>query len=300
MKAPITFLALTGLAFLSACATTGDRTVASDAGAPAAKPVANGPYRFLAFVEGDYQSGYEPNRGLADEELGAFAGREPDKKDADKYLSFLATLAASSRRGEAEKRIKEFLAENPKDKRAAFLLGALYLRTGKKELASYFFNQLEKDAEFPWKSLVYNNLGQMALEEKNRPLAINYFEKATQAEPKIAAAFVNLGALFLQSRSYGAAEKLFKEARSIDEKFEDATLGLGVSLEGQGKFDEAHALYKDYLAENRGASSVLFNDAVLLGSRLDKKQEGAELLQQYLQRGGKESAKAHEILQSWR
>lgn len=294
-------LLLSGAVLLSACATTGDRTVASEPAGPGMGPRnARIPYRFLAFVEGDYQTGYEPNRGLADEELGGFAGREPDKKDADKYLSYLATLATSSRRAEAEKKIKEFLADFPNDKRAAFLLGALYLRTGKKELASYFFTQLEKDAGFPWKSLVYNNLGLMALEEKNRPLAINYFEKATQSDPKIAAPFVNLGSLFLQSRSYGAAEKLFKEARGLDEKFEDATLGLGVSLEGQGKFDEAHALYKDYLEDNRNASSILFNDAVILGSRLDKKQEGAALLQQYLQRGGKESAKAHEILQSWR
>jgi tetratricopeptide (TPR) repeat protein len=140
----------------------------------------------------------------------------------------------------------------------------------------------------------------MALEERNRPLAIEYLEKATQSKPRIAAPFVNLGSLFLQSRSYGAAEKLFKEARVLDDRFEDATLGLGVALEGQGKFEEAVALYRDYLDDNRGASSVLFNAAVLLGSRLDKKQEGAELLQQYLQRGGKESAKAHEILQSWR
>lgn len=297
MKARLSVLALTGTLLLSACASTGERTPASTADA-GSRPT--GPYRFLAFVEGDYQTNYEPNRRLADDELEGFSGGEPDKKNADKYLAYLATLAASSRRNEAEKKIKEFLAEYPKDKRAAFLLGALYLRSGKKELASYFFNQLEKDADFPWKSLVYNNLALMALDEKNRPLAINYFEKATQSEPKIAAPFVNLGSLFLQSRSYGAAEKLFKEARSLDEKFEDATLGLGVALEGQGKFDEAYALYKDYLDDNRGASSVLFNAAVILGSRLDKKQEGAELLQQYLQRGGKESAKAHEILQSWR
>ena len=298
MNARVTVMALTGALLLSSCATTGDRNVASE---PKRAPaIATGPYRFLAFVEGDYQTGYEPNRGLADEELGGFAGREPDKKDADKYLLFLATLATSSRRNEAEKRIKEFLAENPRDKRAAFLLGALYLRTGKKELATYFFSQLEKDESFPWKSLLYNNMALMALDDKNRPLAINYFEKATQSEPKVAAPFVNLGALFLQSRSYGAAEKLFKEARSIDENFEDAALGLGVALEGQGKFDEAHANYKDFLEDHRTASSVLFNDAVILGSRLDKKQEGAELLQQYLQRGGKESARAHEILQSWR
>ena len=289
-----------GILLVAGCASTetGDRTLSSSGASEPRRPM--GPYRFLAFVEGDYQTNYEPNRGLADEELGGFAGREPDKKDADKYLAFLATLSASSRRNEAEKKIKEFLSEFPSDRRAAFLLGALYLRMGKKELASYFFTQLEKDADFPWKSLVYNNLALMALDEKNRPFAITYFEKATQAEPKIAAPFVNLGALFLQSRSYGAAEKLFKEARSLDEKFEDASLGLGVSLEGQGKFEEAHALYKDYLEDNGGASSVLFNDAVLLGSRLDKKQEGAALLQQYLQRGGKESAKAHEILQSWR
>jgi tetratricopeptide (TPR) repeat protein len=298
MNARLSFAALVGALAMLGCATSGDRR--PDGEADVARATSDAPYRFLAFVEGDYQSSYEPNRGLADEELGAFSGREPDKKDTNKYLAYLATLASSSRRNEAEKKIKEFLADYPNEKRAAFLLGALYMRQGRKELASYFFAQLEKDPNFEWKSLVFNNLGLMALEERNRPLAIEYLEKATQSKPRIAAPFVNLGSLFLQSRSYGAAEKLFKEARVLDDRFEDATLGLGVALEGQGKFEEAVALYRDYLDDNRGASSVLFNAAVLLGSRLDKKQEGAELLQQYLQRGGKESAKAHEILQSWR
>ena len=140
----------------------------------------------------------------------------------------------------------------------------------------------------------------MALQDKNRPLAITYFEKAVKAQPPTAAPYVNLGALYLQSRSYHDALPLFSKAYEIDSDFEDAALGYGVALEGTGKLDEAHKVYAEYSDSHPNSLSTLYNNAIVLGNRLKKRDEAAQLMLRYIQRGGKETAKAHEIIQTWR
>lgn len=256
--------------------------------------------RFLAWYEGDYQTDYQVNRDIASDRLQDLEKSPPKIEDTDEYLEYLSLLDAAGKNDVAGKKIKEFLAKKPDDKRGVFLLAVHYWRTNKKELANFFFAQLEKEKDFAWKSLLFNNLGMMALQDKNRILAIDYFQKATKEGPATAAPFVNLGALYLQSRSYVAAQPLFEKARDLDPDFEDASVGLGVSLEGQGKFEEASKVYSSYTESHPTAMTIVYNQSVLLGNRLGKKEEAAQMMLRYIQRGGKETAKAQEIIQSWR
>lgn len=288
-----TSLFLVAALALSACITSGPyrETSAESSGTV---------HRFLAWFEGDLQNDYAPNRELARTQLGDWAANPPEITDTDNYLEYLSLLIAAGKTTDSEKKIKEYLTKFPGEKRAVFLLASHYWRVKKKELANYFFNQLEKDSNFAWRSLLLNNLGMVALGDGNRSQAIAYFEKATQSQPAVAAPYVNLGALYLQSRSFKEAENVFKKAYDLDSSFEDAALGLGVALEGQGKFEDAHRVYAAYLEVNPEASSIVYNDAVLLGNRLNQKVQASQLMLRYIQRGGKETAKAQEIIQSWR
>lgn len=256
--------------------------------------------RYLAWYEGDLQSDYQVNREVAGSRLNELESKPPSMDDTDAYLEYLSLVDASGKHDVAGKKIKEFLIKNPDDKRGVFLLAVHYWRINKKELSSYFLAQLEKDAKFPWKSLLYNNLGMTALQDKNRLLAIDYFQKATKETPATAAPFVNLGALYLQSRSFGPAQPLFERARELDEDFEDASVGLGVALEGQSKFEEAAKVYSEYISAHPESMTVVYNQSVLLGNRLGRKEEASQMMLRYIQRGGKETAKAQEIIQSWR
>lgn len=260
----------------------------------------NKPLRYLAWYEGDYQNDYQVDRAVAEKRMGELESKEPNLSQTDEYLEYVSLLDAHGNYGEAERKIKDFLDKNPGDKRGVFLLAVHYWRVGKKELTSYFFTQLEKDPSFVWKSLLYNNLGMLALQDKNRHSAIDYFQKATKAMPPTAAPLVNLGALYLKSRSWSQAEGVFAKAVDLDPEFEDAALGLGIALEGQGKFQEAHNVYDKYMNGHPGSLSIVYNNAILLGNRLGKKEEASQLMLRYVQRGGKETAKAHEIIQSWR
>jgi len=282
-------------ALVAGCASTGQKKVAGG-GDTSPAPV----FRYLAWYEGDFQNDYQINRDLAENRFQDLEKSPPAVTDTEAYLEYLSLMDAAGRHEEAAKRLKAYLVANPNEKRAVFVLAVHYWRVKKRGLAEYFFAQLEKDGSFPWKALLYNNLGMFALEDKNRALAIDYFEKAVKANPPIAAPLVNLGAVYLQSRSYAAAEPLFVKARDLDDEFEDATLGLGIALEGQGKFEEAHRVYSEFAGKNSNALSVVYNDAILLGNRLNKKAEAAEQMLRYIQRGGKETARAQENLRNWR
>jgi tetratricopeptide (TPR) repeat protein len=288
------------LAFvLAGCTSAPTARDTSSQADPSQNPMA-APSRYLAWYEGDYQTDYQIDRAIAEQRLSELESKTPTLAQVDDYLEYVSLLDAQGKTSEAEKRIKAFLEKYPNDKRGVFLLAVHYWRMNKKEMTTYFFGQLEKDPGFPWKSLLYNNLGMLALQDKNQHSAMDYFEKATKANPPTAAPFVNLGALYLRSRSWVAAEGMFAKALGIDGEFEDAALGLGVALEGQGKFEEAHHIYSDFMNGHSGSLSVVYNDAILLGNRLGRKEEASQLMLRYVQRGGKETAKAHEIMQSWR
>ncbi len=256
--------------------------------------------KYVSYLDRNITDKAAPDREIAQAELDKVEVNTPSPENVDAYLEYLVLLDASGKQAEAEKKIKEFLSEHPDEKRAEFILSVHYLRRNKKELALYFMNQLEKEKDFAWRSLLLNNFGMMALQDKNRQGAIAYFEKATKEKLEVSAPFANLGALYLQSKSYTKAEKEFRKAYQIESDFEDAALGLGVSLEGQGKFEEAHSVYVAFMERNPNALNIVYNDSLILGNRLKKTSDAAQQMLRYLQRGGKETAKAHEAMQNWR
>lgn len=257
-------------------------------------------YEYADWFDGESSTDFDPYRKILSEKLEESESDKEEPLDNEKYLDYLAMLDAGGKKGSVEAKIKAFIAKNPDEKRGLFLLGVHYMRTKRKELASHFFGVLEKDPQFSWKSLLYNNLGMMSLQDKDREKAMSYFDKAVNAEPAIAAPRVNLASFYLQSKSYADAQPLFKRALELDKDFEDAALGLGLCYEAQGKFNEAHKVYSDFYDAHPNALTVLYNDALILGRNLGKKEEASEIMLRYIQRGGKESAKAHEMMQGWR
>ena len=257
-------------------------------------------YEYSSWFDGDNSSELEPYRKILSEKIEQSEKSDMESVEPEKYLEYLADLDASGKTSDSEAKLKAFIAKNPEDTRALFLLGVHYMRAKRKEMANHIFKKLEKDEKFPWRSLLYNNLGMLSLQEKDREKAVSYFEKAVQAQPTIAAPRVNLGSLYLQSKSYTDALPLFQKALELESGFQDAALGLGVCLESQGKFDEAHRVYSSFAENQPNSLAILYNDATILGKYLGKKEEASELMLRYIQRGGKETAKAHEMIRGWR
>jgi|GEM_PF-1256715 len=286
MKLLLSILVL-GSAFLA-----GSKLIASDDTMPI--------FRDLALLSDIGESEYHPDRVIAEAKLTKWSAKEPDPTDTDAYLEFLSVLALAGKKENGEGKIRAYLAKFPEESRGLFIYGVYSVRVGKRALAEFIFDRLEKDSKFPWKSQLMNNLALLAWKDGNKRLAESYWEKAAQLEPVSPAALVNLGATYLKSRSYAAAQGLFEKALTQDDSFEDAALGLGVCLEGQGKFEDAAKTYAKYADKHSAGLSLIFNHAVLLGTRMDRRQDAADLMQRYIQLGGRETARAHEFIQGWR
>lgn len=123
-------------------------------------------YEYMAWFDGDASAEFDPYRKILSEKLDEVEGGAEETPNTEKYLEYLALMDASGKKSDVESRIKAFVSKNPEEKRGLFLLGVHYMRNKKKELANHFFTLLEKDPNFTWKSLLYNNLGMLSLQEK--------------------------------------------------------------------------------------------------------------------------------------
>lgn len=191
-----------------------------------------------------------------------------------------------------------------KDEEAAldprFVLAVKAKAQKKTELARYFLSLLDKDPDCNVRSLVQNNLGMLALLEKNRLKALALFEKAVESKPDHPSPYLNLGGISLEGWGFKDAAPLFEKAYQLDPKNEAAVLGWGVSLEGTGQYEKAREIYSDYLSQFPEAEPVLFNYAIILGNYLKQPAQAAQVMLRYIQRGGKQASRAHEIIKTWR
>ncbi|MFM8269039.1 MAG: tetratricopeptide repeat protein [Pseudomonadota bacterium] len=226
---------------------------------------------------------------------------EPNFENSEEALAVLIRLSSSSQKGgQTQGLLKKYLLRYPNEKKAVFLLACEYLKQGKKELAQYFFDQLEKDSSFPWKGLISNNEGMLALQDKSRIQATALFEKASEESPEHPSSLINLGSVYLEGFGFKEALKYFEKAVELNPENEDAILGLGLCYEEVNEPVKAAKAYDAFIAENPNATQVLFNYSILLGNTLKKREQAAQIMLRYIQRGGKEASRAHEIMKTWR
>jgi len=233
-------------------------------------------------------------------ETGKSSLEELNLEKPEEAIETLVRVVSTGKAGQAQGAIKKYLIRYPEDKRAVYLLAADYLRLGKKDLAQYFFDQLEKDPAFQWKGLINNNLGLMAYQEKNRVQATALFEKAIEQSPPHPSALINLGSLYLEGYGFKDALPVFEKAVELNSNNEDAILGLGLSYEGVNEHEKAAKAYDQFISDNPNASQALFNYSILLGNVLKQRERAAQMMLRYIQRGGKEAGRAHEIMKTWR
>jgi tetratricopeptide (TPR) repeat protein len=70
-------------------------------------------------------------------------------------------------------------------------------------------------------------------------VAIKEFQKATESDPNLVAAFLDLGEVYLETREYSAAVAALKRALELSPELDAAHLQLGYALLAQGYAEEA-------------------------------------------------------------
>ena len=94
-----------------------------------------------------------------------------------------------------------------------------------------------------------NELSQNYIEMSDFDAAIEYARKATELDPKNAAAWNNLGNAFLSKGDSDKAIEYLSKATELNPKFEVAWNNIGLAYNNKGDYDEAIKFYqKEWLS----------------------------------------------------
>lgn len=176
--------------------------------------------------------------------------------------------------------LQAILAEYPRNKDAANLLGNLALAQGRPDAAKAFYNQaLEAD---PAAAETYNNLGVLALQQKDVNGAMINFQTAVRLDPARADAWYNLGQVFLAGGNPTEGERSLRKAIDADPNLLGARYRLAVLLLGTQRGDQAVPLLEEAIRIAPDDAKFLF----LLATVYDDLGRTAEARDGYLKARG--------------
>jgi len=189
----------------------------------------------------------------------------PDPKDAvDLYKRYQLALEMEGQRdfARAEAAHRSILSEQPGFASARSRLSEVLIRAGQLGASELELRQLieKKQAQ----DNTYLNLALVLYRSKKTDEAVDWLKKGTAAFPSSTALRHRLGRVLLELKRYDEAERALREALALEPRFLDVYVALGATLEGQGRKDEARALYEK-VREIAPESSEAKEAAVALG-----------------------------------
>lgn len=133
-----------------------------------------------------------------------------DEKVAKSYLECIELIEKGSRE-KAEKRLKEFLEENPDFVPALNKMAVIHIYKNEYSEAQALLNQiLKQDPAF---APAITNLGSIAKEMGNLARAKELYKKALDADEEYGPAYNNLGVIYREEGDYANSVKYLKKAR---------------------------------------------------------------------------------------
>jgi tetratricopeptide (TPR) repeat protein len=120
------------------------------------------------------------------------------------------------------------------------------LSEGEKQIYAWIYlrEALQKN---PQDVKILNDLGSLALKEKDPDEAQGYLDQAAELAPEHPSVLFNLGLLKLQTQDYAEAAELFKKVLKVEADHSKAAFNLGWALQQLGKKAEAKAIWTDLL-----------------------------------------------------
>ncbi|KZR69729.1 tetratricopeptide repeat protein [Prochlorococcus sp. MIT 1303] len=192
----------------------------------------------------------------------------PEEAYSYKYAgkSFLAL-------GQFEK-AKQFLIKahqlDGSDPEIAKDIGNIFLKHGSKDTAlGWYEKALEINNNF---APALNNLANLKRHSGNNQEAVELFQRAIQADPKLVQAYIGAAASYLALKNLDLAKSFADQALAINKSTPGANEILGIVFQNQSNPERAIEHYQKELNMNPHASNALLNQGLLLLQRNQPKK----------------------------
>ncbi|MGZ3726479.1 MAG: tetratricopeptide repeat protein [Pseudobdellovibrio sp.] len=192
-----------------------------------------------------------------------------------KYDALNAAIAANN-----DEKIKaaaiEVLQSNSKDTKALNALAMSAFRKGHTDAAVLI---LEKVLTIdPKSSSASSNMGLISLSRNEKHDAIESFKKALEFDPNNAVAAMNLGSIYIKENDYAKTVIALDQTVSNGKADENSMNNYAIALAATGKAQAAADIYEKILKKNSSNKNVMLNLAIVLIEKLNKNEEGLDLV----------------------
>jgi len=206
--------------------------------------------------------------------------------------ALVTVLVSQSKYETAINEAKKVLKADEKNVHAMQQLAQAYAKQGKLELSKMVLENAR--AIDTGDAVTQNLLGNVYFALKQRPQALEAYQRAATLRPDFAEALNNYGALLNQAQDYEASAKVLERAVAAAPAFAPARMNLGNAYRGLQQFDKALEQYKK-AEQLRPQPDVYFNLAVLHLDAdnapldpVDRLKSAIAYFNQYKEKGGRD------------
>jgi Tfp pilus assembly protein PilF/peroxiredoxin len=196
------------------------------------------------------------------------------------YLSFGSAFYDREYLAVAEDFLKLAVRDDPDGAEAYYGLGSVYLQQQRNDEARQnFAKAAAAQQRYPGTlTRAWNNLGLLAGREGRTSEAIEYFERALQADPDYEVALVNLGNAYRQGKQPQQAQEAFERALALNPDDPEANYGLGMISAQRNDSARAEEFLTKALAARPVYPEALNNLGILylLTNRKDQAEKSFE------------------------
>jgi tetratricopeptide (TPR) repeat protein len=209
--------------------------------------------------------------------------QEQAASDAPLSIAQAMQLASQCQSGgrlaDAERVLRQILAQQPQHAHAMHLLGVVAHQAGRPELACELITKAI--AIEPNAALFHSNLAEMSRQRGQLEAAIAHGVRATELEPSLASAHSNLGVALYDAKRYDEAQSCHEKALELSPNLLQSLNNLGSIERARKNLAGAAAYYRRALEQQPHYLESLSNlGAVLVED--DKADEAAPVLEQAL------------------
>ena len=252
----------------------------------------------------------DPSLGNAWLNLGAIAERNGDlsralqayraglRNDPDNpglVVGVIGVLRKLGRQDEAISAAKEALARNANNIEVYNNLGQVYIEEGNLELAQFVYQKALNDIDgADQNARIHANLGRVYLLKDRKANAQLELEKALELDGSLVMAKMYLAELHMDNRDWESTVRVLEDALVQQPENPDIHVNLGIGYRGLGQYEKSKSSYERALELAPDNPDPYLNLAVLLGDYMQSYDAAFDALDTYADRGGTKTALAEE------